>query len=361
MALRVIVCYTGGVGSEVVRLLLKNPSFELVGVMVHSEEKEGRDVGDIVGIAPVGLKATRDVDALVALRADVMAWHAVNWQPEVIARFLRAGTGVYSSIGGWYLPGTPEYELLQGAAIEGGAALIAGGNIPGLISDVLPLFCSGYSSKIRMLRAHQRNFVPGYPSAVQLGRYVGIGQPIPSRPFDPAAELSEVDRMWMWGIGQSASIVAQGLGIEMDELRLVNKEYGACSEDMVLHPSGLSVPKGSAAGVRWTFTAYSKGVPFYTLVNEQTTRLDIGGDWRALESTPNWRVVIEGSPTIECEFRLQAEPGGPDDAALLNAARAVNFLPRIAAARPGWRTVLDVAAPVGSLAQSMTTIDHSES
>jgi hypothetical protein len=354
MALRVIVCYTGGVGSEVVRLVLNNPAFELVGVLVHSPDKDGMDVGEIVGVAPTGLKATRNVDELVTLGADVMAWHALNWQPDVVAKFLRTGTSVYSSIGGWYLPSTPEYDLLQSAALEGGAALIAGGNIPGLISDVLPLFCSGYSSNIRMLRAHQRNYVPRYPSAVQLGQYVGIGQPIPPGAFNPAADLSEVDRMWMWGIGQSASIVAQGLGITLDELRLTNKEYGACTENMVLQPSGLSVPEGSAAGVRWTFTAYSGGQPFYTLVNEQTTRLDIGGDWRASEATPNWRVTIDGSPTIQCEFSLQSDEAGPDDAALLNAARAVNFLPRIAAAAAGWRTVLDVPAPVGSLAQRRT-------
>ena len=37
----------------------------------------------------------------------------------------------------------------------------------------------------------------------------------------------------------------------------------------------------------------------------------------------------------------------PDHVSALNAARALNFLPRIAAAGAGWRTVLDVPAPVG--------------
>lgn len=50
MTLRAIVCYTGGVGSELVRQLLRNPAFELVGVLVHSQDKDGQDVGDIAGI-----------------------------------------------------------------------------------------------------------------------------------------------------------------------------------------------------------------------------------------------------------------------------------------------------------------------
>jgi hypothetical protein len=350
MTLRVIVCYTGGVGSELVRLVLKNPAFELVGVLVHGEDKDGKDVGEIVGVGAVGLRATRDVAALTALRADVMSWHGLGWQPDVVAQFLRAGTSVYSGIGGWYLPSQPEYRLLQDAAEQGGAALIAGGNIPGLISDVLPLFCSGYSSNIRIVRAMQRNYIPHYPSAVQMGQYVGIGQPLPATPFDASAEPSEIDRMWMWGIAQSASLVAQGLGIVMDELRLTNKEYGASRADMVLQPSGLAVAKGTAAGVRWTFTAFSGGKPFYELTNEQTTRLDIGPGWRDSEEMPNWRVVIEGSPTIQCEFSLRPDPEAPDHVAALNASRALNFLPRIAAAAPGWRSVLDVPAPVGMLA-----------
>jgi len=350
MAIRVIVCYTGGVGSEVARQVVNDPAFELVGVLVHGKEKDGKDVGDIIGIGPIGLTATRNVEALLTLKADVIAWHGLEWRPEIIARFLRAGTGVYSGIGGWYLPSTPEYQLLQDAAREGGAALVAGGNIPGLISDVLPLFCSGYSTNIRVVRAHQRNYIPHYPSAMQMSRYLSIGQPFPDKPYDSSAQLADIDKIWMWGIEQSARLVAQGLGIPMDELRLTNKEYCRCTEDMVLQPSGLKVAEGAVAGVRWTFTAYSEDRPFYILVNEQTTRLDIGGDWRAEENIPNWRVVIEGNPRIECQFSLQADPNGPDEVAALNAARAVNFLPQVIAAPPGWHTVLDVPAPVGRMA-----------
>ncbi len=349
MTWRVIVCYTGGVGRELVRQLLHNPAFELIGVLVNSEEKDGRDVGEIVGVAPVGLKATRDIAALTALGADVMSWHGLKWEPQIIARFLRAGTSVYSGIGGWYLPSQPEHRMLQEAAEQGGAALVAGGNIPGLISDVLPLFCSGYSSNIRMVRAMQRNYIPHYPSAVQMGQYLGIGQPLPEAPFDPSEAPSEIDRLWMWGIAQSAALVAQGLGVVMDELRLTNKEFGASKADMVLQPSELAVAKGTVAGVRWTFTAFADDQPFYELINEQTTRLDIGTGWRDSEHAPNWRVVIEGSPTIQCELGLVADPDEPDHVAALNAARALNFLPRIAVAAPGWRSVLDIPAPVGTL------------
>jgi 4-hydroxy-tetrahydrodipicolinate reductase len=154
--------------------------------------------------------------------------------------------------------------------------------------------------------------------------------------------------MWLWGIEQSARIVAAGLGIPFDDVRITGKEFGLSPEDMVLEPSGLRVAKGTPAGVRWTFTAFSRGTAFYELVNEQTARLDLGEGWRSSEEDPNWRVLIEGTPSIACQIGFPDEEAGTDQGSALNAARAVNFLPRIAAAAPGWRTVLDVPAPVGT-------------
>ncbi len=96
MVTRVVVCYTGGVGSQVIRLLAGDAAFQVAGVLVHHEEKEGRDAGELAGIDPIGVAATRDIDALVALRADCMLWHGLTWGPQVVARFLAAGTNVYS-------------------------------------------------------------------------------------------------------------------------------------------------------------------------------------------------------------------------------------------------------------------------
>ncbi len=348
MAIRVVVGYTGGVGSEVVRLIQSNPAFELVGVLVHSADKEGRDAGEIVGIAPTGVIATRDVDALVALKADVLSWHGLSWDADIKAKFLRAGTNVYTGMGGWFLPSEPDYELIQQAGAEGGAALIAGGNIPGLISDVLPLFASGYSANVTFVRAWQRNHVASYPSAFQLGHHLGLGQPLPSEPFDPDKPLSEADAGWLWGISQSAQLVARGLGLAYDGVRLTKKEHGRASADAVLQPSGLPITKGSIAGTRWTFTACAGGKPFYELVNEQTAEFGLGADWRQTADEPNWRVVIEGSPSIEVAFGVTSTPPHASHVAALNAARAINLLPRIVATtRTGWCSVLDLPAAVG--------------
>ena len=344
MVTRVVVCYTGGVGSQVIRLLADDPAFQVAGVLVHHEEKEGRDAGDLAGIDPIGVAATRDIDALVALRADCMLWHGLTWEPQVVARFLAAGTNVYSGMGGWYLPGEPEHELLAAACEEGGSTFAAGGNIPGLISDVLPLFISGYSGRVRFIRAWQSNYVPHYPSALQLQFGLGIGV----EPDLTATEPSEVDKAWLWGIRQSAHLVGAGLGVPVTDVRLTNKEYAATPEDMELSPSGLKVARGTPAGVRWTYTAYTGDAPFFELINEQTVRLGLGEGWRASVGEPNWRLEVTGEPNIHATVSLPDEGEGVAPVSALNAARAVNFVPRLVAAPAGCLSVLDVAAPTAT-------------
>ncbi|HEY1698197.1 MAG TPA: hypothetical protein VGG75_00570 [Trebonia sp.] len=170
MTTRVVVCYTGGVGSQVIRLLAAEPAFEIAGVLVHHEDKDGRDAGELAEIAPIGVQATRDVDALINLHADCALWHGFTWEPQVVARFLAAGTNVYSGMGGWYLPGEPEHDLLARACAEGDSTLVAGGNIPGLISDVLPLISDVLPLFISIRNALGRLSqvsVPGYVVAVE--------------------------------------------------------------------------------------------------------------------------------------------------------------------------------------------------
>src|SRR5271154_270769 len=62
--IRVVQCFTGGVGSECVRRIVKPPDMTLVGVLVHSADKDGKDAGELVGIGPIGISATRDLDQI---------------------------------------------------------------------------------------------------------------------------------------------------------------------------------------------------------------------------------------------------------------------------------------------------------
>ena len=339
--IRLAQLYTGGVGSEIIRRLDSHPHLELVAVLVHSDHKAGLDSGTLVGARPNGIVTTLTVNEILAAQPDAAIYSGMQWDVNLIARLLRAGVNVYTGLGGYYMPGQPEFETLDSAAREGKASFAAGGNIPGLISDVFPLFVSGYTGRIREIRAWQRNHVSTYPSAVQIQTGLGIG-------LEPGAteQQDAVDASWVWAMRQSANMVADGLGINCTDLVLADKRVALASHDEELPGSGLLVKAGTVAGAQWEFTAFCGTRKFLTITNEQTAILGLGPGWRANHDDPAWRVEIDGDPPIVATFGWPngVEPGAANSQ--LNAARAMNVIPRLVAAPTGCVSVLDFPAVV---------------
>ena len=74
MGLRVVQWATGGVGVAAIKGVLEHPDLELVGCWVHSPDKAGRDVGELVGSEPLGVTATNSINDIVALDADAVIY-----------------------------------------------------------------------------------------------------------------------------------------------------------------------------------------------------------------------------------------------------------------------------------------------
>jgi hypothetical protein len=67
---RVVQWTTGNIGTKSVHAIVENSLLELVGCYAWSPDKVGRDVGELCGIQPLGVLATDDIDALIALAPD---------------------------------------------------------------------------------------------------------------------------------------------------------------------------------------------------------------------------------------------------------------------------------------------------
>lgn len=343
--LRVAVCYTGSVGVRAIRLIAARPDLDLVGVLVRAPAKAGVDAGALAGIGRLGVVTTAALSDVVALAPHCVIWAGKGWQPDEVCVLLGAGINVYVPVGAWYLPGDPDFARVDAACRRGGATLVGGGSIPGLVSDVLPLFLSGYVGNLRCVRAVQSNLIGDYPSADQLRSGLGFGTPIP---LDASATSDPRDLRWVRYISQSARMVADAVGFTFGSLRLTAKEFAAAPRDIPLD-NGLSIPAGSVAGVRWEFTGVTaEDVTFYSLIKEQVAVAGLGPTWRSSAQDPQWRVEIAGTPSLRCDLTPVAEDGFGATTAELNAARAVNLIPRIVAAPAGCKSVLDFAAPVGA-------------
>jgi hypothetical protein len=62
VTVRVVQWATGSVGIAAIKGVLAHPELELAGCWVHSPDKVGRDVGEIIGTAPLGIIATNCVN-----------------------------------------------------------------------------------------------------------------------------------------------------------------------------------------------------------------------------------------------------------------------------------------------------------
>ena len=75
-------------GRAAIAGVVAHPELELVGCWVHSPDKAGRDVGELCGLGPIGVRATYDVEALLALDADCVIYSPIMADPAVVARLL---------------------------------------------------------------------------------------------------------------------------------------------------------------------------------------------------------------------------------------------------------------------------------
>src|SRR5688572_26739271 len=164
MGYRVIQWSTGHVGMLSLRCIIEHPDLELVGLWVHSEDKAGRDAGDLCGAGPTGVLATNDVDALLALDADAVMYTATgDLRPDDavadMARILRSGKDVLSTsvVSLVYPPhAEPKHVAeLEAACAEGGTTCFTSGIDPGFANDILPLTLTGMCARVDQVRVQE--------------------------------------------------------------------------------------------------------------------------------------------------------------------------------------------------------------
>ena len=88
---RVVQWATGNIGTRSLRAVIEHPRMILAGLYVSSLDKEGRDAGELCGLDPTGVVATRDIDHILGLDADCVLYMQQGCDFDVICRLLEAG------------------------------------------------------------------------------------------------------------------------------------------------------------------------------------------------------------------------------------------------------------------------------
>jgi hypothetical protein len=212
MPFRVVQWTTGNVGRRSVRAIAANPELELVGCYVWSDEKVGRDAGALAGISDLGVIATNDVDALIALAPDCVSYNPMWPDVDELCRILEAGINVSSTaafITGHAL-GDDSRQRIEQACQRGGVSMFGSGMNPGF-ANLLGLVSAGICDRIDKISVLESVDSTGYASP-ETELPIGFAQPITN------PELPDMVRRGTAVFGDAARMMADALHVEVDDV-----------------------------------------------------------------------------------------------------------------------------------------------
>jgi len=338
MTYRVIQWATGTVGVHAVPAIVHHPDLELAGLWVHSDDKAGRDAGELCGIDPVGVTATQDVEALLALDADCICYtaHSDVRPGEVVddlCRMLASGKNVVNTsfVALLYPEQAGFHDQLQAACLEGGTSFFTSGIDPGYGNAGVTIGALGLCSEVRTVRMMEIVNYATWDNPFTMFEIMGFGKADPSQ----SLLLSPGSTTMAWG--PVVALVARSMGLELDEIAEAHETLLA-DEDVTI-ASGV-VEAGTISGMRFEIKGIVDGEE--RVVVEHVTRLR-DGDAPHWPQGDGYRILVEGEPHVKVEVSVSSDLGDHNHAGCLaTAMHVVNAIPAVVAADPGVLTLLDL-------------------
>jgi hypothetical protein len=344
MTYRVIQWATGGVGKAAIEGVLAHPELELVGCWVYSKEKAGLDVGDILGIEPLGVTATNDLDTIVATEADCVVYSPLMPNPDEVAALLRSGKNVVTPVG-WVYPRAQERAFMEAACRDGGSTLHGTGINPGGVPERLPLMLSALSSAVTHVRGEEFSDIRTY-NAPDVVRHIMMFGATPE-----AAMSGPMLSLLSGGFFQSIQMVLDEMGFAKGAELKMSQEVAVATAPIEC-PIGVIEP-GQVAAQRFSFQGYVGDRPVVTAtVNWLMGEEHLDPDWSLGEAGERFEIEIQGDPSCLVTIRgwqpdtieegLVRNPG-----VVATAMHCVNAIPYVCKADPGVKTYLDLPLLAG--------------
>jgi len=351
---KVVVWGPGRLGGFVLRVLLQRPEeFDVVGVFAFSADKEERDIGELVGLKPTGVKVTRDRDAIDKLDADVVIFTPLvalgRTESHADAlRLLAGGKNLLLAHDYFYPAGiSADYaSQVDDACRRGGASVLAVGSSPGFVAERLATTLAGHTLEVGHVDVLERMDCTDLDAHV----YPLMGFGAKPQDFPRNEIIAMFDHMYR----QTPHAVAAHLGQELDEV-VVDARFA--TTDRELANVTADVPPGSVAGTEFSWTGLIDGTPFVTITCRWVCDLEIPG-W---DVDNDWIITVEGTPSLQIRYARGlsfeggarhgghiGDPGGGhwmDSQSWTSVAAFVNAIPGVIAAPPGYLLAPVFGAP----------------
>lgn len=346
--LRVATWTTGNVVRQAVRAIVRRPDLELVGAYAHSAAKDGVDVGGLCGLErPLGVTATTDLEALLALEPDCILYSPLHLDVDELAGLLRRGVDVVTTTEMMTATnqGAESRATLDGAAVEGGATLFGTGMNPGY-AQLLAAVAAGISTDVQRVILTESVDVSEF---VGDANFAAMGW---GRPRDDPGHAAAVEAGTAV-FAEAVEVLGLLLGVQVDERRC-DVAFAHATEDLQLSSMLIERDHVAAMDVHWSGVLHGRDVVSVQQRWLASTKVD-----PAWTVEHGYRIEVTGDPNLR--LKLDIWPTD-DDLANLNkdtmhsigmritAVPAVNAIPAVCAAPPGIKTYADLPVITSPLA-----------
>jgi 2,4-diaminopentanoate dehydrogenase len=332
---RVVQWATGNIGLRSLRAVLEHPELDLVGLYAYSDDKVGKDAGELCGLDATGIVATRDIDDIVSLHPDCVLYMGDRADTDAICTLLESGANVVSTRSEFHHAASLDPEVrqrIERACALGHASLYSTGSSPGFITEALPFALFSLQRRLDRLRIEEFADMSSRNSPEMIFDLMGFGRDPAG--FDPRG----LEAHGGGSFAGSLRGVADALSIPLDDVTATGEVAIARS---AVDVAAGRVAAGTVGAQRLEVSGRRDGATVLSFSANWYMTTDVEPAWDLRET--GWHLLLEGDTPLDIEIHFPVDPEQwAATSPGLTAHRPVNAVPYVCAAEPGIRTTADL-------------------
>lgn len=320
--IKVILYGLGPIGAACARVLATRPDYQFVGAVDLDPAKVGKDIAEVIGLPDkTGVKVSDNTARVLAKEAQLVVHATGSYLLQVrpqLEQIIKAEKNIVSTCeelaNPWAQNPTAANELNK-LAKRNRVTVVGTGINPGYAMDTLPVALTAVCQSVKHVRV--RRVVDASKRRRQLQQKIGAG--LTAEAFREAAARQEIRHV---GLSESVSLVARGLGWQLDQIQEMIEPVLATKRVMTDY---FTVEPNFVTGVRQWGRGLYQGEDKIVLELEMRLDAEESSDEAWIEGTPDVHSLIKG---------IHGD--------ISTAALVANTARRVVESKPGLLTMVDL-------------------
>jgi len=337
--IRVLQWGLGAMGSGMARLMLEKPGLQIVAAVDARLDYAGKDLGEVLKVERnLGVTVTSNPESVLdKMKVDIVVIATTSWLTEQISdlkKIINSGINCISIAEEMADPyaQNPKLAAQLDALCKANKVTVLGTGVnPGFVLDLLVVVLSGGNHTVERIEASRVNDLSPYGPTVMRSQGVGI---------TPAAFKSGIEDgsiVGHVGFPESIHMISDALGLGVDRIEQTREPI---ISNVYRETAHVKVQPGMVAGCAHTGIGYRGNKEVIRLIHPQQVHPHLEG-----QDTGDY-IHIFGKPEIHMALKPEIAGG------VATMGLAVNMIPRVVAATPGLKRMIDLPAPAALMGES---------